>query len=197
MNDMHADFPALGLDIRTFNWPLRHAREAKGLSRAALARACGSQPGTIGDIEALKKRASERMKIRIALALETPIDDLFPEVLESLPTTRGAIEFPISEQNVLALAMGSNAMEAFEEEFDNAALGGAIAVAMAVLLPRERLVLEHRFGLNGNNPQTLEEVGSKFGVSLNRARQIEAKALHKLRSPTRSRILRPYADTLR
>lgn len=60
------------------------------------------------------------------------------------------------------------------------------------LSPRERKVLEMRFGLEDGQGRTLEEVGSEFGVTRERIRQIEAKALRKLRHPIRSRKLRDY-----
>jgi RNA polymerase primary sigma factor len=59
---------------------------------------------------------------------------------------------------------------------------------------RERRVLQLRFGLDDGRPRTLEEVGREFGVTRERIRQIEAKALRKLRHPTRSRKLRDYLE---
>jgi len=64
--------------------------------------------------------------------------------------------------------------------------------ALAVLSEREREVLELRFGLADGKDHTLEEVGQYFNVTRERIRQIEAKALRKLRHPTRSRYLRDY-----
>ena len=64
--------------------------------------------------------------------------------------------------------------------------------ALAVLSERERRVLELRFGLNHNKEHTLEEVSHYFHVTRERIRQIEAKALRKLRHPTRSKKLRDY-----
>jgi RNA polymerase primary sigma factor len=64
--------------------------------------------------------------------------------------------------------------------------------ALAVLSDREREVLELRFGLIDGKDHTLEEVGQTFNVTRERVRQIEAKALRKLRHPTRSRNLRDY-----
>jgi RNA polymerase primary sigma factor len=64
--------------------------------------------------------------------------------------------------------------------------------ALAVLSERERQVLELRFGLLDGKDHTLEEVGQYFDVTRERIRQIEAKALRKLRHPTRSRHLRDY-----
>ena len=63
---------------------------------------------------------------------------------------------------------------------------------LTALNEREREVLEMRFGLNDGKDHTLEEVGKSFGVTRERIRQIEAKALRKLRHPSRSRSLRDY-----
>ena len=63
---------------------------------------------------------------------------------------------------------------------------------LSVLTERERQVLEMRFGLRDGKDYTLEEVGKYFNVTRERIRQIEAKALRKLRHPTRSRHLRDY-----
>ena len=65
---------------------------------------------------------------------------------------------------------------------------------LASLTPRERKVLELRFGLEDGRSRTLEEVGREFNVTRERIRQIEAKALRKLRHPTRSRKLRDYLE---
>ena len=70
-----------------------------------------------------------------------------------------------------------------------------IRSALGVLSDREREVLEMRFGLLDGQDHTLEEVGKHFGVTRERIRQIEAKALRKLRHPTRSRQLRDYLET--
>jgi RNA polymerase primary sigma factor len=63
---------------------------------------------------------------------------------------------------------------------------------LGFLTDREREVLEMRFGLLDGKDHTLEEVGRRFGVTRERIRQIEAKALRKLRHPSRSKALRDY-----
>jgi RNA polymerase primary sigma factor len=65
---------------------------------------------------------------------------------------------------------------------------------LALLTPREERVLRMRFGIGMNSDHTLEEVGQQFSVTRERIRQIEAKALRKLKHPTRSRILRSFLD---
>lgn len=69
-----------------------------------------------------------------------------------------------------------------------------VKTALAVLSERERQVLELRFGLIDGKDHTLEEVGQHFDVTRERIRQIESKALRKLRHPTRSRHLRDYLE---
>ena len=67
---------------------------------------------------------------------------------------------------------------------------------LSTLTDRERTVLIERFGLLDGKPQTLEEVGLRFKVTRERVRQIEAKALRKMRHPTRSKQLQAFLDLL-
>jgi RNA polymerase primary sigma factor len=74
------------------------------------------------------------------------------------------------------------------------ALKADIAEALAGLSPREQSILRMRFGIAGTQEHTLAEVGKIFGVTRERIRQIEAKALSKLRHPLRARKLKSYAE---
>ena len=65
---------------------------------------------------------------------------------------------------------------------------------LSTLTEREQKVLRLRFGLDDGRPRTLEEVGRQFNVTRERIRQIEAKALRKLRHPSRSKVLKDYLD---
>ncbi|MDR2417121.1 MAG: RNA polymerase sigma factor RpoD [Holosporales bacterium] len=73
-------------------------------------------------------------------------------------------------------------------------LKDATTLVLSSLTPREERVLRMRFGIGMNTDHTLEEVGQKFSVTRERIRQIEAKALRKLKHPTRSRKLRSFLD---
>jgi RNA polymerase primary sigma factor len=83
---------------------------------------------------------------------------------------------------------------------DDAAASGMlrqqIATALDQLTERERRVLELRYGLSDGQPRTLEEVGRAFGVTRERVRQIEVKALRKLRHPRLGKLLKDYLDQI-
>ena len=81
-----------------------------------------------------------------------------------------------------------------DEEAARRLLGDAILVALEELDDREKHVVRMRFGLDGGQPRTLEEVGRHFGVTRERVRQIEARTMAKLRHPYRSQKLRDYLD---
>ena len=81
-----------------------------------------------------------------------------------------------------------------EEEAARRLLGDAILVALEELNDREKDVVRMRFGLDGGQPRTLEEVGRHFGVTRERVRQIEARTMAKLRHLHRSQNLRDYLD---
>ena len=76
----------------------------------------------------------------------------------------------------------------------NEGLTEATKEVLAGLTAREAKVLRMRFGINMNTDHTLEEVGKQFDVTRERIRQIEAKALRKLRHPSRSDHLRSFLD---
>ena len=73
-------------------------------------------------------------------------------------------------------------------------LSETVRDVLAGLTPREAKVLRMRFGIDMNTDHTLEEVGKQFDVTRERIRQIEAKALRKLRHPSRSEQLRSFLD---
>jgi RNA polymerase primary sigma factor len=80
------------------------------------------------------------------------------------------------------------------ENTTNINLSETVRDVLAGLTPREAKVLRMRFGIDMNTDHTLEEVGKQFDVTRERIRQIEAKALRKLRHPSRSETLRSFLD---
>jgi len=74
------------------------------------------------------------------------------------------------------------------------ALRSQLEEVLSTLSEREEQVLRYRFGLEDDTEYTLEQVGKKFGVTRERIRQIEAKALRKLRHPNRAKYLRPFCE---
>jgi RNA polymerase primary sigma factor len=112
--------------------------------------------------------------VREPLSLETPVGDEEDSHLGDFIEDKNTI-LPIDA------AIQSNLREATTR-------------TLASLTPREERVLRMRFGIGMNADHTLEEVGLQFSVTRERIRQIEAKALRKLKHPSRSRILRTFLD---
>lgn len=73
-------------------------------------------------------------------------------------------------------------------------LSDAVRGVLRSLMPREERVLRMKLGVGEKSEQTLEQIGQQFGVSKNRIQQIEAKAIRKLRHPSRSRLLKPFLE---
>jgi RNA polymerase primary sigma factor len=123
------------------------------------------------------KRAIEKIRqiLRFAqepMSLETPVgDDDDSALVDFIPDD--SVDGPVEETN----------KELLREQ---------VRKSLSSLSEREQKVLALRFGLGGGDSYTLEEVGDKIGVTRERVRQIEAKALRKLRHPTKSRQLRDY-----
>ncbi|KKT73423.1 MAG: RNA polymerase sigma factor [Microgenomates group bacterium GW2011_GWA2_44_7] len=106
-----------------------------------------------------------------------------------------SLEAPVGEEDDSRL--GDFIPDQKEAPFDAASralLTENVDEVLGTLSEREAKVLELRFGLRGNNPMTLEEVGKVFGVTRERIRQIEAKALRKLKHPSRRKKLQDYLE---
>jgi RNA polymerase primary sigma factor len=105
-----------------------------------------------------------------------------------------SLETPVGaeESSLLGDFIEDESVPAPAEAASRQLLKEQVQSALSILTDREREVLEMRFGLKDGQDHTLEEVGQHFRVTRERIRQIEAKALRKLRHPTRSRALRDY-----
>jgi RNA polymerase primary sigma factor len=139
------------------------------------ARASGERLDPALERQLRRAAAKVRRIIRIAqepMSLETPVGAEESSLLGDF----------IEDESVPAPAEAAS-RQLLKEQVQN---------ALSILTDREREVLEMRFGLKDGQDHTLEEVGQHFRVTRERIRQIEAKALRKLRHPTRSRALRDY-----
>ena len=105
-----------------------------------------------------------------------------------------SLETPIGEEEDSHLGdfLPDDNAPAPEESAHNTMLKEQLNEVLATLTEREAMVLKLRFGLDDNKARTLEEVGERFDVTRERIRQIEAKALRKLRHPSRSKKLRDF-----
>jgi len=119
-----------------------------------------------------------------------------------LERIRQASQYPLSLEMEVGEEQDSTLGDFIEDDNtpppDLSAIGKLLSERMddvlASLSARENRVLQLRFGLQDGRSYTLEEVGQKFGVTRERIRQIEAKALSKLRHPRRSRRLRDFLE---
>ena len=107
-----------------------------------------------------------------------------------------SLETPIGEEDDSHLGDFIEDKEVItpNEYASNELLKNELQEILKELTPREAKVLQLRYGLDNNRPHTLEEVGKEFNVTRERIRQIEAKALRKLRHPSRSKKLGDYRD---
>lgn len=133
-------------------------------------------PKEIGDeMEIPPERVREIIKVsQLPISLESPIGEEEDSHLGDFIEDQNALPPPDAASRQL-----------LKEQIDG---------VLSSLTPRERRVLQLRFGLEDGRSRTLEEVGKEFNVTRERIRQIEAKALRKLRHPIRSRKLKDYLE---
>jgi len=131
----------------------------------------------------------------IAAAMEGMDADKVREILKISQNTT-SLETPIGdeEDSVLGDFIADEDQVSPYEATSHQMLRENIGEVLDALSDREAKVLKMRFGLNGGKAMTLEEVGQKFGVTRERIRQIEAKALRKLRHPSRRKQLQDFLD---
>jgi len=130
----------------------------------------------------------------IAAAMEIPVERV--REIQKVAQEPVSLETPIGEEEDSHLGdfIEDEEAPAPAEAASYILLKEQLESVLDTLTPREEKVLRLRFGLDDGRSRTLEEVGQEFGVTRERIRQIEAKALRKLRHPSRSRKLEDYLD---
>jgi RNA polymerase primary sigma factor len=171
---------AIADQARTIRIPVHMVETINKLLRVSrrLAQEQGKQPSSkeIGqEMEIAPEKVEEIIKVsQLPISLESPIGDEEDSHLGDF----------IEDRNTLPPADVAS-RQLLKEQIEE---------VLNTLTPREQRVLQLRFGLEDGRSRTLEEVGKEFNVTRERIRQIEAKALRKLRHPSRSRKLKDYLE---
>src|SRR3990167_4257196 len=128
----------------------------------------------------------------IARSMQIPVEKAREIVKISQKPT--SLETPVGEEKDSRLKdfVPDEAVSAPTEDTSKELLKQQLLEVLGTLSPREQKVIELRFGLRDGKPRTLETVGREFGVTRERIRQIEAKAIRKLRHPSRSKLIKDY-----
>lgn len=175
--------------------------------RQSVTRALADQARTIRVpvhmVETINKMSKMQRKLTLELGYEPSVPELAQaldmsedKVMEIMQIARepASLETPIGEEddsNLGDFVADSNVVTP-EGNVESVMLREHIDALLGDLKERERQVIVLRFGLEDGHPRTLEEVGKEFNVTRERIRQIEAKALRKLRNPVRSKRIRDF-----
>ena len=175
--------------------------------RQSVTRALADQARTIRVpvhmVETINKMSKMQRKLTLELGYEPSVAELAEaldmtedKVMEIMQIARepASLETPIGEEddsNLGDFVADSNVVTP-EGNVESVMLREHIDALLGDLKERERQVIVLRFGLEDGHPRTLEEVGKEFNVTRERIRQIEAKALRKLRNPVRSKRIRDF-----
>ncbi|MGV8074605.1 MAG: RNA polymerase sigma factor RpoD/SigA [Syntrophobacteraceae bacterium] len=143
--------------------------------------------------ELLKELGREPTPQEIADQAKLPLDKV--QMVVTLAAQPVSLETPIGDdEQRLGDFIEDDRAASPMEEYSDKELAGVTRSLLAGLQPREEKILRLRFGLDGHSAETLEKIGKTFNVSKERIRQIEKKALRKLRNPNRQASLKTFMD---
>ena len=145
-------------------------------------------------VDVVQELGREPIPEEIAERMELPLDKV-RKVLK-IATEPISLDTPIGdeEDSHLGEFIEDKNAEDPQEAVINSSLTDQTLKVLSTLAPREARVLKMRFGIGERSNHTLEEVGQDFEVTRERIRQIEAKALRKLRHPSRSKLLKNFVE---
>lgn len=146
--------------------------------------------------ESINKLTSKLKRPPSAAEIADQLDMENEEVNTLLSATQGyiSLETPIGNDNtsVLSDIVSDAAAPKPEDDVITSSLQNSLNQAINSLTETERIIINLRYGLNGNKKMSLEKIGQKFGLSKERIRQIEKKAIKKLQHPSRSQRIKHY-----
>jgi DNA-binding CsgD family transcriptional regulator len=136
--------------------------------------------------------------IKLANALQVLPDYIYPPERrgEPLQNNKYIAEVEKADLMQVSTSLRMDAMPVDDRKMLNDLAPTIRNVMLEALTPREHRLIDKRFGLTSGTPETLDEVGDQLNVSRERIRQMEAKALRKMKHPSRSRKLREYIEFL-
>jgi RNA polymerase primary sigma factor len=147
-------------------------------------------PSHVYDLQLKYKRAEARLRVRLArepgraeiaeeLGISVPEIDRLVSTMTAIVSTHAPL--PGTDSLTVDDALADEEQPDPADALDRVAIEGTMHAVLDDLEPRERTVIECRFGLGGESPQTLQVIGQRLGLSRERVRQIEARALDRLR----------------
>lgn len=145
--------------------------------------------------ELSRKPTEEELAVEMGISI-TKLRDIIKYIHQEPSSIEIPVEIEEDTGELQLVDTIQNNKESVTEKMNITFLRKDMVEVLCTLSPRERDVLRLRFGMDDGRQRTLEEVGSLFGVTRERIRQIEAKALRKLRHPNRSKRLRVYTDEM-
>ena len=130
----------------------------------------------------------------LAAEMDLPVERVME--IQRISQDPVSLEMPVGEEEDSHLGdfLEDEKSKAPQDFAEAGMLREQLAAVLNTLTPREEMVIRLRYGLDDAHPRTLEDVGKEFGVTRERIRQIEAKALRKLRHPNRSKRLKDFTD---
>jgi RNA polymerase sigma factor (sigma-70 family) len=204
---MFQDSPFIKMSLRVGNARIKKTLQDKGITIKQMANDLSCSYQKLSRIINLWVVPSDNDLVSICTYLNVPIENLFPESL--LKAVRSGVfknrEKTLRQPELVMLTetieqrhlleQSKDTFDQVEDKIQKEELKRILPSVLKTLTLNEQTVIIYRYGLDGQKSRTLEEIGTILKVTRERIRQIEHKALRKLRHPSRSRLLNPFIIT--